>query len=120
MSATLGKLMCIYNPLLGRGIHLLTALSSCQPRQVSCLPDSGLKFYPPRLYNGIVHATNMKARQKERKKEVNNIVSLLKEMLLSEHMLATHEVAYLLAFNSRVPNMLSWLHTIYYIYLFTF
>jgi hypothetical protein len=37
------------------------------------LPDSGLKSYPPRLYNGIVHATNMKARQKERK----NIVKLV-------------------------------------------
>jgi len=73
MSATFGKLMCIYNPLLGRGIHLLTALLSCQPRQVSCLPDSGLKFSPPppppRAYNGLVHAANMKARQKERKKE---------------------------------------------------
>ncbi len=60
----------------------------------------------------------MTARQKG-KKESKNIVSLLKEILLSVHMLATHEVAYLLAFNSRVPNMLSWLYTIYTICTFS-
>ncbi len=39
-------------------------------------------------------------------------------MLLSEHMLATHEVAYPPAFNSRLPKYV--VMALYYIYLFHF